>query len=142
MSSFNELEKFTDQEIKQSNDLTIVRNKIKIFTMTIYKYFCNGDFTSELDIDIQEQLESIYQSTLDILVAISSRQTTVPADTVNEDTFETAIDYTLAPEEIANLRDRISRISNRSDGQQGSGLISPVLAALGNLLSAAEQLSQ
>ncbi|CAO1345764.1 unnamed protein product [Diamesa serratosioi] len=113
--------------------------------MTIYKYFCNGDFTPELDVDIQEQLESIYQSTQDILESITFRQSAVEAE--SEDQYKSELGLpnpSGISSTIEKLRNRINKISKRNEqsDEQSTALMSPVLAALGSLLHAAEYMSQ
>lgn len=113
---------------RQASEAKILRNKIRMFTMMVYKYFCTANFTEELDEDIQQQLGQVHESVQDFMNTIDIRQS-------GDALFETAIDDSAPTDLINSMR---SRLDSLSRGEQSSSLMSPILQALGNLLQAAE----
>lgn len=114
---------------RQANEAKILRNKIRMFTMMVYKYFCTANFTEELDQDIQQQLGQVYESVQDFMNTIDIRQS-------GSALYETAVDDTAPTELINSMRSRLDSLSRVE--QNSSSLMSPILQALGNLLQAAE----
>lgn len=112
---------------RQANEAKILRNKIRMFTMMVYKYFCTASFTEELDEDIQQQLGQVYESVQDFMNTIDIRQS-------GNALYETAIDESGPTELINSMK---SRLDSLAKGEQ-STFMSPILQALGSLLRAAE----
>ncbi|CAO1321483.1 unnamed protein product [Diamesa tonsa] len=113
---------------RQANEAKILRNKIRMFTMMVYKYFCTATFTEELDEDIQQQLGQVYESVQDFMNTIDIRQS-------GNALYETAMDDSTPTEIINSMK---SRLDSLAKGEQTTSFMSPILQALGSLLQAAE----
>ncbi|CAO1320602.1 unnamed protein product [Diamesa hyperborea] len=113
---------------RQANEAKILRNKIRMFTMMVYKYFCTATFTEELDEDIQQQLGQVYESVQDFMNTIDIRQS-------GNVLYETAMDDSTPTELINSMK---SRLDSLAKGEKTTSFMSPILQALGSLLQAAE----
>lgn len=116
---------------RQANEAKILRNKLRMFTMMVYKYFCNANFTEELDIDIQQQLGQVFQSVTDFLDTIDIRQ-----NSTNSILFETASDEVAPSQLIDSMRSRLNNLSRGAE--QNSSILVPIYNAVNSLIQFAE----